>query len=75
MHPSLLSLYIAEPKPPTNLMLAVDGMNVVATWIEPFSLQGEKIFYIIVSITNVASKTKKGGHDRITPIHTLTTTW
>ena len=29
----------------------MDGLNLVATWTEPFSLEGEEIFYI-VSVTN-----------------------
>ena len=44
-------IYTAEPHPPSNLVLEVDGLNLVATWTEPFSLEGEEISYV-VTVTN-----------------------
>ena len=46
--------HTAEPHSPSNLDIAVDGLNLVATWTEPFSLDGEEISYVI-SITNMAT--------------------
>ena len=34
----------------------MDGLNLVATWTEPFSLDGEEISYII-TVANIDSKT------------------
>ena len=34
----------------------MDGLNLVATWTEPFSLEGEEISYV-VTVTNIDSKT------------------
>ena len=42
----------AEPYPPTDLVIEVDGLNLVATWTEPFSLEGEELSYFI-SIRNI----------------------
>ena len=33
----------------------MDGLNLDVTWTEPFSLQGEEIYYV-VSITNMATR-------------------
>ena len=41
----------AEPHPPSNLVIEVDGPNLVATWTEPFSLEREEISYV-VTVTN-----------------------
>ena len=38
---------IAEPNPPTGLTIDVDGLDLVVTWDEPFSLVGEDLCYII----------------------------
>ena len=43
--------HTAEPYPPSNLDIKVDGLNLVAEWTEPFSLEGEQLSYVI-SITN-----------------------
>ena len=44
LHPYFL---VAEPNPPVNLSITVDGLSLVATWSEPFSLEGEQLSYII----------------------------
>ena len=49
---------IAEPNRPVGLNTTVDGLNLVATWSEPFSLDGEELSYVI-SITNTASGYQK----------------
>ena len=36
----------------------MDGLNLVATWNEPFALDGEELSYVI-SITNTASGVQK----------------
>ena len=46
--------YVAEPNPPVDLSIDVDGLNLVAAWNEPFSLEGEAVSYMIF-ITNKAS--------------------
>ena len=46
-------MHIAEPNPPANLNITANGLNLMATWSEPFSLEGEKLSYV-VSITNTA---------------------
>jgi hypothetical protein len=40
-------MYVAEPNPPTGLMLNPEGLALVATWEEPFSLEGEDLSYVI----------------------------
>ena len=52
---SFLSPCTAEPFPPSNPVVDVDGLNLVVTWTEPFSIQGEEIYYV-VSITNMATR-------------------
>ena len=47
---SFPACYIAEPNPPTGLSLDVDGLALVATWTEPFSLEGEDLSYVITSM-------------------------
>ena len=47
-------MHTAEPNPPFGLNTAVDGLNLVLTWREPFSLEGEELSYV-VSITNTVS--------------------
>ena len=44
----------AEPYPPSNLKLDVDGSTLVATWTEPFSLEGVEISYVL-SVTNTVT--------------------
>ena len=39
--------HIAEPNPPTGLNIVADGLDLVATWDEPFSLEGEELSYVI----------------------------
>ena len=53
-HLSLHYTHTAEPNAPTDLNIAVDGLNLVVTWKEPFSLEGEELSYVL-SITNTAS--------------------
>ena len=48
----LITLNVAEPYPPSGLEVKEDGVNLVATWTEPFSLQGEDITYNVI-ITNM----------------------
>ena len=43
--------HTAEPNPPLDLIITVDGLDLVATWNEPFSLEGEELSYVI-SIMN-----------------------
>ena len=38
---------VAEPNPPVNLIITVDGLSLVATWSEPFTLQREELSYVI----------------------------
>ena len=49
---------IGEPNPPTDINVEQNGMNLVATWSEPFSLEGEQLSYI-VSIMNVVTGDQK----------------
>ena len=51
-------MHTAEPNPPFGLNTAVDGLNLVLTWREPFSLEGEELSYV-VSITNTVSSDKE----------------
>ena len=50
----LYSSNSAEPNTPTDLNITMDGLNLLATWREPFSLEGEELSYVIF-ITNIAS--------------------
>ena len=43
----------------------MDGLNLVATWNEPFALDGEELSYVI-SITNTAS----GVQNEVTAVNT-----
>ena len=47
-------VFVAEPNPPGDLNITVEGLSLVATWSEPFSLQGEELSYVI-TITNTDS--------------------
>ena len=38
---------IAEPNPPVDLSITVEGLILVAIWSKPFSLEGEELSYII----------------------------
>ena len=53
-HCILVIFCIAEPNPPVDLNITVEELNLVATWNEPFTLEGEELLYI-VTITNTAS--------------------
>ena len=46
------------PYPPSELNVSVDGLNLVATWTEPFSLEGEDITYNVF-ITNTVTHAYK----------------
>ena len=50
----LLIFCIAEPNPPVDMNITVEELSLVATWNEPFTLEGEELLYI-VTITNTAS--------------------
>ena len=52
----LITLNVAEPYPPTELEIKENGSKLVATWTEPFSLQGEDITYTVI-ITNMINHT------------------
>ena len=43
-----------EPNPPHDISVDADGLTLVASWDEPFSLEGEELSYA-VSITNTAT--------------------
>ena len=45
-------LITGEPYPPHDLNIIVKDLSLVATWSEPFSLQGEELSYVI-SISGV----------------------
>ena len=47
--------FTAKPYPPSNLEIEVDGLNLVVKWTEPFSLEGEHLFYVIL-ITNTGTR-------------------
>ena len=41
----------AEPLSPTDLNITVDGTNLIVSWREPFSLEGEELSYVVSTIT------------------------
>ena len=47
-----------EPAPPPSVTVDADGLSLVATWSEPFSLKGEQLSYV-VSITNTATRAQE----------------
>ena len=47
-------MYTAEPRPPSNFNLKVNGLNLVVSWTKPFSFEGDELSYV-VSITNIAT--------------------
>ena len=47
-----------EPAPPPSVSVDADGLSLVATWSEPFSLTGEQLSYV-VSITNIATRAQE----------------
>ena len=47
-------LPVAEPNPPVDLNITVEGLILVVFWSKPFSLEGEELSYII-TITNKAN--------------------
>ena len=47
-----------EPAPPPSVSVDADGLSLVATWSEPFSLKGEQLSYV-VSITNTATRAQE----------------
>ena len=52
--PTVQSFYVAEPNPPLDLNIDVEGVSLATTWSEPFFLKGEDLSYVI-SITNMAN--------------------
>lgn len=53
-HCILVIFCIAEPNPPVDMNITVEELSLIATWNEPFTLEGEELLYI-VTITNTAS--------------------
>ena len=51
-------IVLGEPNSPTNLDISVDGETLVASWREPFSLEGEELSYVVF-ITNLATATSR----------------
>ena len=47
-----------EPYPPSDVSVRPDGTRLVATWGEPFSIEGEELFYE-VSITKTVTGAQK----------------
>ena len=47
-----------EPNPPSDASVRPDGARLVATWSEPFSLEGEQLSYVIF-ITNTVTGAQK----------------
>jgi hypothetical protein len=50
----LVCIIIAEPNPPVDLKITVEGSTLVAIWSKPFSIQGEELSYVI-TIMNTAN--------------------
>ena len=58
--PGILLFYlfrVAEPNPPVDLMITVEGLILVAVWRKPFSLKGEHLSYPM----NTANGVKEEG--------------
>ena len=52
----------------------MDGLNLVATWTEPFSLEGEEISYAISAVSNSGATVEEVTVDTPTYVFTGPTT-